>query len=75
MSHPKPESTMCSQSRGIRFGRCFRVNVQQVRTIGAAGSLCFAQAGYRAFKADLVRTIHSFDALLVLTGSTASASL
>ena len=29
----------------------------------------------QALNADLVRTIHSFDALLVLTGSTASANL
>jgi hypothetical protein len=29
----------------------------------------------KALDADLVRTIHGFDALLVLTGSTASANL
>jgi len=30
---------------------------------------------HKALDADLVRTIHGFDALLVLTGSTASANL
>jgi len=30
---------------------------------------------HKALNADLVRTIHGFDALLVLTGSTASANL
>jgi len=30
---------------------------------------------HKALNADLVRTIHVFDALLVLTGSTASANL
>jgi len=30
---------------------------------------------HKARDADLVRTIHGFDALLVLTGSTASANL
>jgi hypothetical protein len=29
---------------------------------------------HKALNADLVRTIHGFDALLVLTGSTASAN-
>lgn len=32
-------------------------------------------ARHKALDADLVRTIHGFDALLVLTGSTASANL
>lgn len=36
--------------------------------------LVFASAT-RHFDADLVRTIHGFDALLVFTGSTASANL
>jgi hypothetical protein len=30
---------------------------------------------HQALDADLMRTIHGFDALLVLTGSTASANL
>jgi hypothetical protein len=30
---------------------------------------------HKALNADLVRTIHGFDALLVLSGSTASANL
>jgi len=30
---------------------------------------------HKALNIDLVRTIHDFDALLVLTGSTASANL
>jgi hypothetical protein len=30
---------------------------------------------HKALEADLVRTFHGFDALLVLTGSTASANL
>jgi hypothetical protein len=30
---------------------------------------------HKALDADLVRTVHGFDALLVLTGSTASANL
>lgn len=37
-------------------------------------SLVFGQR-HKALDADLVRTIHGFDALLVLTGSTASANL
>jgi hypothetical protein len=36
--------------------------------------LVFGQR-HKALDADLVRTIHGFDALLVLTGSTASANL
>jgi hypothetical protein len=36
--------------------------------------LVFGQR-HKALAADLVRTIHAFDALLVLTGSTASANL
>jgi hypothetical protein len=36
--------------------------------------LVFGQR-HEALDADLVRTIHGFDALLVLTGSTASADL
>jgi hypothetical protein len=32
-------------------------------------------ARHKALDADLVRTIHGFDALLILTGSTASANL
>jgi hypothetical protein len=36
--------------------------------------LVFGQR-HKALDADLVRTIHAFDALLVLTGSTASANL
>jgi hypothetical protein len=36
--------------------------------------LVFGQR-HKAFDADLVRTIHGFDALLVLLGSTASATL
>jgi hypothetical protein len=38
------------------------------------GRSCSASAT-KALDADLVRTIHGFDALLVLTGSTASANL
>jgi hypothetical protein len=36
--------------------------------------LVFGQR-HKALDADLVRTIHEFDALLLLTGSTASANL
>jgi hypothetical protein len=36
--------------------------------------LVFGQC-HKTLNADLVRTIHGFDALLVLTGSTASANL
>jgi hypothetical protein len=36
--------------------------------------LVFGQR-HKPLNADLVRTIHGFDALLVLTGSTASANL
>jgi len=38
------------------------------------GRSCSASAT-KALDADLVRTMHGFDALLVLTGSTASANL
>jgi hypothetical protein len=44
------------------------------RSASRCGRSCSASAT-KALDADLVRTIHGFDALLVLTGSTASANL
>jgi len=44
------------------------------RSASVLRPLVFGQR-HKALDADLVRTIHGFDALLVLTGSTASANL